>query len=57
MRRPACRSSRSLSRERESSPLYLLVGPEAPPARTDALREAGVRIVEVPSGSGGVDIE
>ena len=38
-------------------PLYLLVGPEAPPARTDALREAGVRIVEVPSGSGGVDIE
>lgn len=37
-------------------PVLAVVGPEAPEERRDALADAGVRIVAVGSGSGGVDI-
>lgn len=38
-------------------PLILIVGPEAPLARRDSLGEAGVRIIEVPSQAGKVDLD
>ena len=57
MRRRACRSTRGSRIRRGSARSHLVVGPAAPQERRDALEEAGVRIVEVPEGSGGVDIE
>ena len=37
-------------------PLILVVGPDAPSDQRERLLEAGVQIVEVPHGAGGVDI-
>lgn len=34
-------------------PLYVVTGPEAPPARKEALREAGAQIIEMPKPFGG----
>jgi diaminohydroxyphosphoribosylaminopyrimidine deaminase/5-amino-6-(5-phosphoribosylamino)uracil reductase len=38
-------------------PVAVVTGPEAPMERKEALAEAGVRIIEVGDGSGGVNLE
>jgi len=38
-------------------PLAVVTGPEASPERKEALAEAGVRVIEVGDGSGGVNLE
>jgi diaminohydroxyphosphoribosylaminopyrimidine deaminase/5-amino-6-(5-phosphoribosylamino)uracil reductase len=38
-------------------PVAVVTGPEAPAERKEALAEAGVRIIEVADGSGGVNLE
>jgi diaminohydroxyphosphoribosylaminopyrimidine deaminase/5-amino-6-(5-phosphoribosylamino)uracil reductase len=48
-------ASRLVASAREV-PVLAVVGPEAPEERRDALADAGVRIVAVGSGAGGVDI-
>ncbi len=47
----------NLAKTARDVPLVLIVGPEAPAAGKRALSEAGVTIVEVGEGSGGVDLE
>lgn len=47
----------SLVRGAADTPLWLVVGPDAPAANRFALQAAGVEILPVGSGSGGVDIE
>jgi diaminohydroxyphosphoribosylaminopyrimidine deaminase/5-amino-6-(5-phosphoribosylamino)uracil reductase len=38
-------------------PVAVVTGPAAPPAAKEALAEAGVRVIEVGDGSGGVNLE
>lgn len=46
-----------LAASAREAPLTLVVSREAPEERKDALREAGVRIIEVGEGAGGVNLE
>jgi diaminohydroxyphosphoribosylaminopyrimidine deaminase/5-amino-6-(5-phosphoribosylamino)uracil reductase len=45
-----------LVRSARQAPLIVVVGPDAPEERKSALREAGVTLIEVGAGSGGLDL-
>jgi diaminohydroxyphosphoribosylaminopyrimidine deaminase/5-amino-6-(5-phosphoribosylamino)uracil reductase len=47
----------SLVRGSAETPLWLLVGPDAPRSARAALEAAGVVVIECPTGSGGLDME